>query len=141
MKIKIASTDNFEREAKKLLKKYRSLKKELSDFQQTLIQNPRQGIKIKENTYKIRLAVKSKGTGKSGGMRIITFVHEVVEQPDGTIAVYLISIYDKSNTANISDKFLDALIADAMKNVQSTEAIIEKPIDGEVVTDDTPKIE
>lgn len=71
------------------MKKYRSLKRELGEFQQTLMKNPRQGTKIKE-------AVKSKGRGKSGGMRVITFIHEVVEQADGEIVVYLISIYDKS---------------------------------------------
>ncbi|MFK7904080.1 MAG: hypothetical protein AB8B69_03100 [Chitinophagales bacterium] len=121
MKIIIASTDNFEKEAKKLIKKYRSLTRELSDFQQTLLQNPRQGIKIKEDTYKIRLAVKSKGRGKSGGMRVITFIHEVVEQADGEIVVYLISIYDKSNTANISDKFLSILIDDVVANISLNE--------------------
>ncbi len=120
MKILIASTDNFEREAIKLIKKYRSLKRELTDFQQTLIENPRQGTKIKENTYKIRLAVKSKRTGKSGGMRVITFIHEVIEQADGEIVVYLISIYDKSDTANISDKYLNFLINDVMTSIEST---------------------
>ncbi len=127
MKIIIASTDNFEKEAKKLIKKYRSLTRELSDFQQALLQNPRQGIKIKEDTYKIRLAVKSKGRVKSGGMRVITFIHEVVEQADGEIVVYLISIYDKSNTANISDKFLSVLIDDVVASIQVTEESIDSP--------------
>jgi len=121
MKVLVASTDNFEKEAKKLIKKYRSLKRELTIFQQTLIENPKQGTKIKENTYKIRLAVKSKRTGKSGGMRVITFIHEVVEQPDGEMVVYLISIYDKSDTANISDKYLSFLINDVMTSIELPE--------------------
>lgn len=54
-------------------------------------------------------------------MRVITFIHEVVEQADGQIVVYLISIYDKSDTANISDKYLAALINDVVSNIQSSE--------------------
>lgn len=73
------------------------------------------GIMITENLYKIRLAVKSKGRGKSGGMRVITYVWEVSveivesENPSETI-VFLASIYDKSEEENISDKDITKLI-------------------------------
>jgi len=56
------------------------------------------------NCYKIRLSVASKGKGKSGGARVVTFVR-VVES-----MVYLLSIYDKSEKENISDaEILDIL--------------------------------
>jgi len=56
------------------------------------------------NCYKIRLSVASKGKGKSGGARVVTFVR-VVES-----MVYLLSTYDKSEKENISDaEILDIL--------------------------------
>ena len=64
-------------------------------FEESLSENPTQGTLITENVYKIRLAVKSKGKGKSGGLRIITFLH-LVKEEDGQIQAYLLSIYDKS---------------------------------------------
>ena len=66
MKCNILATNSFPRDAKKLFKKYVSLKIELKELESQLIKNPRLGIKIHENIYKIRIAVKSKGKGKSG---------------------------------------------------------------------------
>jgi mRNA-degrading endonuclease RelE of RelBE toxin-antitoxin system len=68
MNCRIIVVDDFKRDAKKLLKKYLSLKDELAALQEQLLQNPRMGTLIHENVYKIRLAVKSKGKGKSGGL-------------------------------------------------------------------------
>lgn len=110
MSVQIIITDRFKREAKKLVKKYRSLKIELQELVSKLEVNPTEGIQITENTYKIRLAVKSKGKGKSGGMRIITYVYELNKAVD-LIDVYLLSIYDKSDYSNISDKVLRDLIS------------------------------
>jgi hypothetical protein len=55
-------------------------------------------------TSKIRLAVRSKGKGKSGGMRIITFTI------DRNKEVYLLTIYDKSEIASIDDRAIKFLI-------------------------------
>jgi len=116
MNCKVVALDNFRREAKRLLKKFPSLKDELFHLQQLLLQDPRTGTVIAENTYKIRLAVKSKGKGKSGGMRVLTHVVEIemqVEAQDAEVTVFLLSIYDKSEEENISDKDLGQLIQDA----------------------------
>ena len=76
-----------------------------------LEKEPLKGTKIGEDTYKIRLAVKSKGKGKSGGMRVITYVDiEIKLKEEDEIVVYLMSIYDKSNTSNISNKLLNRLV-------------------------------
>ncbi len=76
--------------------------------------NPRSGISLGQDSYKIRLAVKSKKKGKSGGLRIIshldTEIIGVIETEDDNIIVNLISIYYKSETASISDKELRDLI-------------------------------
>ncbi|MBW1619816.1 type II toxin-antitoxin system RelE/ParE family toxin, partial [Empedobacter falsenii] len=54
--------------------------------------------------YKIRLAIKSKGKGKSGGARVIT--HLFIENE----TIYLLSLYDKSEQNSISDKEIKDLL-------------------------------
>lgn len=95
----------FERQAKKLAKKYPSLKTDLTQLVSLLSETPKTGTLIAENCYKIRMAIKSKGKGKSGGARVITFV-TVLDR-----SVYLLAIYDKSDKANISDKELEELLS------------------------------
>ena len=65
MKCKIVAIDDFSKDAKRLGKKYVSLKGELKELESQLLENPRMGVLIRENTYKIRLAVKSKGKVKA----------------------------------------------------------------------------
>lgn len=104
MSYKVKSIEVFERQARKLIKKYPSLKLELLALVQKLKENPDQGTAIGKRCYKIRLAIKSKGKGKSGGARVIT---NIVVADD---TVYLLSIYDKSNKENLADKELDELL-------------------------------
>ena len=87
------------------LKKFPSLKKEFAQLLASLKENPIQGIPLANQCYKIRFAIASKGKGKSGGARIITHVQVTNEK------VYLLSIYDKSEQDNISDKEIDSLLA------------------------------
>ncbi|MDX1961267.1 MAG: hypothetical protein SFU98_22050 [Leptospiraceae bacterium] len=101
MKVEVRVTNEFKRNAKWLIKKYPSLKNQLNELESDLFHNPRMGTRIFENVYKIRLGVKSKGKGKRGGLRIITYV-EVIEKDNFTF-VFLIAIYDKSDIENISD--------------------------------------
>ena len=97
MNYKIEITRNFEREAKPLLKKYASLKGELYVLGEELSENPEKGTPLGNNLFKIRLAIASKGKGKSGGARVITYLK--TEQGN----VYLLSIYDKGVKDTISD--------------------------------------
>lgn len=103
MSYKVETIPNFEREAKRLIKKYRSLKSELSELVSELQNNPETGTSIGNGIYKIRLAIASKGKGKSGGARVITQI-KVVKK-----TVFLISIYDKSEKEDIPDKELELL--------------------------------
>lgn len=121
MRSNVISTPNFEREAKKLIKKYRSLKGELLDLISDLENNPKMGILISENVYKIRLAVKSKGKGKSGGLRIITYVEVEIIEKEEQIDVYLLSIYDKSDRGKISDQFLEQIIEEIKEDFIESE--------------------
>lgn len=104
MSYSVKSIEVFERQAKKLIKKYPSLKLELLTLIKELKEDPTQGTSLGKNCYKIRLAIKSKGKGKSGGARIITNI--VVSDS----SVYLLSIYDKSDKENITDKELKELL-------------------------------
>ncbi len=54
----------------------------------------------------IRLAVKSKGKGKRGGLRVVTYLDVVVYKNEIVNEIYLLSIYDKSQADSISDKEL-----------------------------------
>jgi hypothetical protein len=94
----------FDRQLKRLSKKYPSLKEEYFELIESLEQNPEQGTNLGNNCYKIRLAIASKGKGKSGGARVIT--NFVIA--DAT--VYLLSIYDKSEKENLTDKELNELL-------------------------------
>jgi len=65
---------------------------------------PRQGVALGRNCFKIRLAITSKGRGKSGGARVIT---NFVVTGD---TVFLLSIYDKADKDNLTDKELKELL-------------------------------
>lgn len=104
MNYEVKSIAVFEKQTKRLIKKYASLKKELLHLVQELKSNPEQGTAIGKSCFKIRIAVAAKGKDKSGGARVI--VNVVVT--DST--VYLLSIYDKSEKENLTDKELDELL-------------------------------
>jgi mRNA-degrading endonuclease RelE of RelBE toxin-antitoxin system len=115
MKVTINITDNFKKEAKPLLKKHYSLKSDLAILQNHLSDNPQFGTPLGNDTFKIRLKITSKGKGKSGGARVITYIESEliasVEYNGIETTVNLISIYDKADTDNISDKELKRLIS------------------------------
>jgi mRNA-degrading endonuclease RelE of RelBE toxin-antitoxin system len=100
----IIPAQSFERNAKPLLKKYPSLRDELFELGEQLAQNPMQGTPLGKSCYKIRLAIKSKGKGKSGGARVVTYV--VTENNE----VILLTIYDKQVKADLEPNELDTLL-------------------------------
>ena len=104
MSYSVIVISQFEKELKRLAKKYPSLKTEYIELVQSLKEKPKQGSSIGNHCYKIRLSVASKGKGKSGGARVIINL---------TIAkkiVYLLTIHDKSEKEDIPDKELVALV-------------------------------
>jgi hypothetical protein len=104
MSYNVKSIPKFERELKRLAKKYASLKTEYIELVKSLKEAPTEGTPLGNDCYKIRLAIASKGKGKSGGARVITHVH--VTQTN----VYLLIIFDKSEKENISNKELEILL-------------------------------
>ncbi len=107
MKSEVVITAGFRRAVKPLLKKYVSLKSELLALTESLENSPIQGEPLGKDCFKIRLAIASKGQGKSGGARIITCVKVV----DGV--VFALTVYDKSERENLAPGELDALLAAA----------------------------
>jgi mRNA-degrading endonuclease RelE of RelBE toxin-antitoxin system len=106
MSYKIELTDNFKKEAKKLIKKYASLRKEIAELGKELAENPTTGTPLGNDVYKIRLAIASKNKGKSGGARVISFVKIIDE------TVFLLSIYSKGEVDSLTDKEIKELIKD-----------------------------
>lgn len=104
MSFKVKTTSVFEKQAKRLIKKYASLKAELLDLVQELKDNPEKGSPIGRGCYKIRISIASKGKGKSGGGRVI--INIVIT--DAT--VFLLAIYDKAEKQNLTDKELVELL-------------------------------
>jgi mRNA-degrading endonuclease RelE of RelBE toxin-antitoxin system len=114
MKTEVRITRSFKKAVKPLLKKYSSLLTELAKLEKQLVENPKMGTPLGNDAYKIRLKIKSKGKGKSGGARVISFVESevigLVETAEELTIVNLISIYDKSDRETISNSELRELI-------------------------------
>ncbi|MBL7729443.1 MAG: addiction module toxin RelE [Dinghuibacter sp.] len=115
MKVTVRITKSFRIAAKPLLKKYHSLSKDLLLLEQELIAFPHTGTHLGQDVYKIRLKVTSKGKGKSGGARVISFVETIAiasagKTSESEYSVALLTIYDKSDVEDISDKELKDLI-------------------------------
>ncbi|GAB3966668.1 hypothetical protein GCM10028806_07490 [Spirosoma terrae] len=104
MSYKILTLTVFDKQLKRLAKKYPSIKTDLAQLGETLLENPTLGQPLGGNFYKVRLKITSKRTGKSGGARIITYVKIINE------TITLSFIYDKSERSTIADDELDALL-------------------------------
>lgn len=104
MPYNIKTISVFEKQFRRLYRKYPSLKTELFQLIQKLKVDPQTGTSLGNQCYKIRLAIKSKSKGKSGGARMIT--HIVIAEE----IVYLLSIYDKSEKADLTSTELKQLL-------------------------------
>ena len=104
MSYNVVTIPPFDRQLKRLAKKYPSLKIEYSQLINVLQENGIIGVPIGNNCYKIRLAIASKGKGKSGGARLITYVQRINN------SVFLLSVFDKSEHENIPDRELNDLL-------------------------------
>lgn len=119
---KIITSENFRNKAKRLLKRYRSLKNELFELENELKKNPELGTYLGNNCFKIRISIKSKGKGKSGGARIITHVvTRIIQNSEQLKIVGIITIFDKSEYENIEEKELSDLIAQLASEINDSE--------------------
>jgi mRNA-degrading endonuclease RelE of RelBE toxin-antitoxin system len=104
MSYNISLSDRFQKDAKRLSKRYVSFKSDLLRLIQDLEENPIQGDNLGKSCYKVRLKIESKKKEKAAGARVITYVH--VSKED----VYLLTVYDKSDRDNLEKGELEELL-------------------------------
>ena len=104
MGYKVESIRPFDRQLRRLAKKFPSLVREYGPLLDALEANPETGTSIGHSCYKIRMAIASKGAGKRGDARVVTYVQVVTE------TVFLLAIYDKSEQATLTSQQVLALL-------------------------------
>lgn len=109
MNFDIIPTSGFAKSLKALAKRHRSIKQDIICFSESLQANPFQGDELSPGIRKIRMAIASKGRGKSGGARVITYTI-LVDENKGR--VYLIDIYDKADFSTVDVTIIQNTIAE-----------------------------
>ena len=109
MSFEVNTSLHFEKEVKALAKKYRSIRKDLLDLIESLEKNPFQGDELTPGVRKIRMTISSKGRGKSGGARVITYTIILAENEG---EVYLIDIYDKADYSTVDVAIIKKILKD-----------------------------
>ena len=109
MKIDISTHPEFERQFKRLAKRYHSLIDDFANLLDSLRKAPFQGNDLGGHLHKVRLGIDSKGGGKRGGLRVITYT--IVQTAEDTLEITLVYIYDKSEVSSVSPQFLRWLLA------------------------------
>ena len=107
MENRIIPTPYFESQLKRFLKKHLTLSAELKILEEELLNHPDSGTNLGSGLYKIRLASGSKGKGKGGGFRIVTYL---VRKTEAGIDIYLITIFDKSEESSVDKSELKKLV-------------------------------
>ena len=108
MNLKIISLESFKKDAKELFKKNKKLPIDLKKLNDILQENPKSGIELSSDLYKIRLENSSSKVGKSGGFRVIIY-QQIKDR------IVLISIYSKTEKENLSDEELSVIIKKYME--------------------------
>ena len=113
MNYTIKTAKSFDKEIKRLRKRYASIADDYENLLNELRNNPHLGTDLGGGLRKIRMAITSKGRGKSGGARVITFsVVVAVEETD----IHLLFIYDKAERISITkNEILDLLKKNGLK--------------------------
>jgi hypothetical protein len=99
----VTLTPHFESRYKRFAKKFSSLETEIDALIADLTETPTLGKSLGSSLYKIRIAVKSKGKGKSGGFRIVSYL---VNRTEDNTEIFLLTLYDKSEDSSISKETL-----------------------------------
>lgn len=114
MKVDLKYLPEFERRARILAKRYKSFVKDYEEFLDSLEENPFQGTSLGMGVYKTRMAIASKGKGKSGGARVLTY--NVTKTAPDKVVVTLLSVFDKGEMENVSDAYVKSLVKETKNN-------------------------
>ncbi len=107
MNCNITYTKLFEKSLKRLSKHYKSLRDDFANFLHSVQDNPLQGVDLGGGVRKVRMSIASKGKGKSGGARVLTFL---ISQEEDFIHIVLLDIYDKSERETMTDNEIKTLL-------------------------------
>jgi hypothetical protein len=118
-KAEVIVSPDFQKDAKPFAKKYASFADDLDRLIDELEQNPTKGDNLGSNLYKVRLGIDSKGGGKSGGLRVITY-H--IQQVSNRLEVHLLTVYDKSEEATIKKPILRAIVNERFPDISKPES-------------------
>ena len=77
-------------------------------MEKDIINNPFLGDNLGSGIRKVRMAIASKGKGKSGGARILT-LNLLLDTE--SMEITLLTIYDKGEISNVKDDFIKDLIS------------------------------
>ncbi|MBQ7182312.1 MAG: type II toxin-antitoxin system RelE/ParE family toxin [Bacteroidaceae bacterium] len=102
--MRVRISEDFRAAYKRLKKRHKSLEADFERLLVSLLQDPFQGVELESGIRKVRLAITSKGRGKSGGARVIICVRLVADE------LQLLYIYDKADYGNINDAYLRDII-------------------------------
>lgn len=102
--MRVRMSDDFRASYKQLKKRHKSLEADFERLLASLLVNPMQGVELSGGVRKVRMAITSKGRGKSGGARVIIRVRIVHDE------LQLLYIYDKADMENVSDAYLREVI-------------------------------
>ena len=106
MNYKIETIPRFDKDVKKLKKRFPKIKDDLTLLVEELSKNPNLGTHLENSIFKIRLQNSSIPTGKRSGFRVITYyINDEI--------LYLVTMYSKS------DK--DTIITDKLKDIIQNE--------------------
>lgn len=109
MKVEVVLSEEFKRQFRRLAKKYQSLTDDFITFKKELEDDPFQGSDLGGGTRKVRMAIASKGKGRSGGARIIML--NITQKGLDILEVTLLTIYDKGELSSVSSKYIKWLVA------------------------------
>jgi mRNA-degrading endonuclease RelE of RelBE toxin-antitoxin system len=109
MNVTFNISPEFERNFKRLFKKYPSLIDDVDNLKKELTDNPLQGTDLGNHVRKVRMAIASKGKGKSGGSRILTY--NIATTAEGNMEITLLTIYDKGEISNVTDAYIKWLVS------------------------------
>ena len=121
--VNIFYTNDFERAAKKLLKKYPSLKLEFQKLETDLLENPKIGTPVYEKTRevrKIKLSIDSKGKGKRSGARVITLLLNTENNDQN---VWLLFVYDKKEYGDVNEDYILGIVEEIEQNNTTKDAL------------------
>ena len=108
MEVKITYHPQFSKDVKRLAKKYKSLGSDLKILLSEINNNPELGVDLGHGVRKVRLAIASKGKGKSGGARVLSYNRILINE--NFINIVFLAMYDKNEIENVSDEYIRSLL-------------------------------